>query len=226
MEITSLSPVSNNGTHPISNHSSANNTENSQKSGFGPDYRISISAKLKVTEVQVSYAQSNSKDAEDTEKVNSQNAPPAGQRLKTIGDTREEIRKQIKEQTINLLSSLLVDHPEVKDSLGQFIKENPDAAEEISNGEIPDYFNVDNTSKRILDIYFSRYDGGDKQAFVERAKEIINQAYSDVEGEVGSLPSIVNQTHDRIMDILDKFAAGEDVSEYVKYSEPPVENGP
>ncbi len=105
---------------------------------------------------------------------------------------------------------------QVKDSLGAFFIENPEAAEQVSRGEIPEYFNVENTARRILNIYFSRYEEGeDKQAFVERAKEIINQAYSDVEGIAGDLPEIVLQTRDKIMDILDKFAAGEDISNFM-----------
>jgi len=105
---------------------------------------------------------------------------------------------------------------QVKDSLGAFFVENPEAAEQVSRGEIPDHFNVENTARRILNIYFSRYEEGeDKQTFVERAKEIINQAYSDVGGIVGDLPEIVLQTREMIMDILDRFAAGEDISGFM-----------
>ncbi|MFC1564554.1 hypothetical protein ACFL6G_06425 [candidate division KSB1 bacterium] len=105
---------------------------------------------------------------------------------------------------------------QVKDSLGTYFKENPEAAEQVSRGEIPEYFNVENTARRILDIYFSRYEEGeDKTSFVERAKEIINQAYGDVEGMVGELPEIVLQTRDKIMEILDRFAAGEDISDFM-----------
>jgi hypothetical protein len=106
---------------------------------------------------------------------------------------------------------------QVGDSLGAFFKENPEAAEQVSRGEIPEYFNVENTARRILNIYMPYYEEGeDKQAFVDRAKDIINQAYSDVGGMVGELPDIVLQTRDKIMEILDKFAVGEDISNFMQ----------
>ncbi|MFC1553835.1 hypothetical protein ACFL7D_04290 [candidate division KSB1 bacterium] len=107
---------------------------------------------------------------------------------------------------------------QVKGFLGAFFEENPEAVEQISRGEIPEYFNVENTAKRILDIYFVRFEEGeDREEFVARAKSIINQAYGDVEGMVGDLPDIVQKTREKIMGILDRFAQGEDVSEFMGY---------
>jgi len=105
---------------------------------------------------------------------------------------------------------------QVKDSLGAFFSENPEAAEEISRGEIPEYFNVENTARRILMLYIPHYhDGEDKQAFVEQAKKTINQAYGDVEGLVGILPEIVLRTKEFIMEMLEKFADGEDIYQFL-----------
>ena len=117
-----------------------------------------------------------------------------------------QLKAQIHEQVMK----------QVKDSLGIFFKENPEAAEEVSRGEIPDYFNVDNTARRILDIYFNHYsEGEDKEGFVERAKGIIEQAYGEVAGIVGDLPGIVLETREKVMEILDRFAAGEDISGFM-----------
>ncbi len=105
---------------------------------------------------------------------------------------------------------------QVKTSLGTFFKENPEAAEEVSRGEIPEYFNVENTGRRILMIYFNNFqEGDDKSSFVSRAKEIINQAYSDVEGITGGLPNIVQETREFIMEMLDRFEKGEDISGFL-----------
>lgn len=131
--------------------------------------------------------------------------------------TRQEIRAQVQEQTVVLIRSYLAESPEVVESLKDFFEANPEAAEEISNGEIPEYFNVENTGRRILDIYFSRYDGEDRQEFAARARGIIEQAYSDVSSMMGGLPDIVQQTREYVLDVLDRFAAGEDVSDAISY---------
>ena len=106
---------------------------------------------------------------------------------------------------------------QVKAFLGTFFEKNPEAAEEISQGIIPEYFNVDNTARRILNIYFARFEQGeDKVAFAERAISIIKQAYGDVESIVGGLPEIVLQTRSKVMEILDIFAQGGDISDFMQ----------
>jgi len=107
---------------------------------------------------------------------------------------------------------------QTKEFLLNFFDENPEAVEEVKNGEIPEYFNVENTAKRILDIYFSRLtENENKSEFVERAKEIIEKAYFEVESLVNSeLPEIVLKTRERVFEILDKFAAGDNISEYIE----------
>jgi hypothetical protein len=105
---------------------------------------------------------------------------------------------------------------QVKVFLGAYFKEHPEDLQAISQGEIPEYFNVDNTTRRILDIYFSRYqEGEDKSEFVKRAKSIIEQAYGDVEKMVGTLPDIVQQTRSKVNELLDKFAQGGDISDFM-----------
>lgn len=105
---------------------------------------------------------------------------------------------------------------QVKGFLGNFFEENPEAVEQVSRGEIPEYFNVENTARRILDIYFNYYqEGDDKEAFVERAKGIIEQAYGEVAGLVGELPGIVLDTKQKVMEILDAFANGENISGFM-----------
>lgn len=106
---------------------------------------------------------------------------------------------------------------QVKYFLGVFFEENPEAVEQVSRGEIPEYYNVENTACRILDIYFAYYEEGqERTAFVERAKSIIQQAYADVEGMVGTLPDIVQETREKVMEILDNFANGRDISEFMQ----------
>jgi len=106
---------------------------------------------------------------------------------------------------------------QVKISLRSFFEENPEAVEQVSKGEIPNHFNVENTARRILDIYFSRYKEGDNKAdFAARAKEIINTAYAQVQEMIGDLPEIVLETQKKVMNILDKFSHGEDISDFIE----------
>ena len=106
---------------------------------------------------------------------------------------------------------------QVNNFLEVFFEKNPEAAEQVGRGEIPEYFNVDNTARRILNIYFSRYEEGqNREEFTARAKSIIEQAYTDVKGLVGELPDIVLQTREKVMDIFTIFAEGGDISEFLQ----------
>lgn len=175
-------------------------------------YRVTLStesATVKNTYTAEVNGLNESKDKNNLQEVEN-NLP------ENLAKTKEDIRKEIESQTIQLLSKYLEGFPEVKQSLNEFFVNNPEALKDIEAGKIPEYFNVDNTAKRILDIYFSRYNGEDKKAFAERAKGIISQAYSEVEQMVGILPDIVIQTRDKVYEILDKFANGGDISDYVK----------
>ena len=100
---------------------------------------------------------------------------------------------------------------QTREFLNKYLNENPEALESIQNGEIPEYFNEENTARRILDIFFAGYNGEDREAFAERAKSIITQAYSDVQKIVGTgLPEIVLNTRDLIFEMIESFKNGED----------------
>lgn len=95
--------------------------------------------------------------------------------------------------------------------LSTYFNENPEALQDIQNGKIPEYFNEENTARRILNIFFDGYNGEDRAAFADRAKSIISQAYGDVQTMVGGeLPEIVLRTKDLIYEIIESFKNGED----------------
>jgi hypothetical protein len=88
--------------------------------------------------------------------------------------------------------------------LGAYFAANPQDLETVQRGEIPDYFNVENTGQRILDIWMGGIQpGSDNTQFVENAKAMINQAYDEISGMLGGLPGIVEETRDWIMQQLD-----------------------
>lgn len=216
MEISAVSQVINQGQDSGPVKLNLNSSKDSTTTKIGPSFRLSISAKSDTVNESATYSMPVQDYSKNVEKMNESQTQDVENQQDLKGGTKEEIREQIKMQTIALLSQYMSKNPELKDSMSQFFNDNPTAAVEIAQGKIPEYFNVDNTAKRIVDIYFNRYDGGDRKAFVERAKNIISQAYNEVGGDVGTLPDIVYQTRNKVMEILDKFAQGEDVSNFVK----------
>jgi len=179
-------------------------------------YKVSLSSEFKLSVVNITYTEKGNKVNKNEEKNSLQKM--MGDSTENLAKTKEGIRREIELQTVQLLKKYLEEFPEVKRNLKEFFENNPEALDQIKVGEIPEYFNVENTAKRILDIYFSRYNGEDKKTFAERARSIISQAYHEVEQIVGTLPDIVIQTRDKVYEILDKFSKGEDVSEFVKIS--------
>jgi hypothetical protein len=165
----------------------------------------SISVTFEHTEININYAAytSNGTSLEIRNGRSSEKIESIELNSGEIGQLRETIRKEILEQ--------------VKSFLGSFFENDPEAVEQVGNGEIPEYFNVDNTARRILNIYFSHYqEGDDKMKFAERAKSIIEQAYGDVGEIVGDLPEIVLETRIKVMQILEDFVNGGDVTDFLQ----------
>ena len=215
MEISFISPAAGSGVSKNSNNTHDNSTSKKSSQSFGPDYTLSINASVQVREFQATYSLSG-KGAQEIDKNADVDDANVIDLNDLSGSTVNEIHDQVQARAISLLDSYLNKNTELRTTLGDYFRNNPEALQDISEGKVPDYFNVDNTARRILDIYFQRYDGGDRQAFTDRAKGIISQAYSEVEGQVGALPDIVNETRNKIMDILDRFAAGENVSGFIQ----------
>ena len=174
-----------------------------EKRGQGAENVTSVSVVFERTEVTIDYTlYTRAGTPENNAHVQPETAVEQ-QDIADIARLREAIHAEVLAQ--------------VKYYLGTFFTENPEAVEQVSRGEIPEYFNVENTARRILDIYFAYFEEGqDRTAFVERAKSIIEQAYGDVAELVGELPAIVLQTRDKVMEILDIFADGGDVSEFMQ----------
>ena len=189
--------------------------ENSSNKDNG--HKVSLSAEYKTASFSAVYT----KDGNNTDKAaeNNEIQKPSDNSSQSLGATKTEIKKQIEMQTYQLLKQYMNKSPELKQSLKDFFVNNPKALEQIGRGEIPEYFNVENTAKRILDIYFSQYNGENKAEFAKRAKSIISQAYGEVEGIAGTLPGIVQQTRDKIYEVLDKFANGKDTSDFINLPE-------
>ena len=130
------------------------------------------------------------------------------------------IQKQIDEQVQELTkyySAIFEKSDEgqkAKKSLKNYFDENPEALKEIEKGEIPDYWNKENTAKRIFDIALHGYNEDvNMDEFYKKTKNMIEQAYSEVEEMMGELPTLVTDTKDVVLKGLSDFNDGKDVSE-------------
>ena len=94
--------------------------------------------------------------------------------------------------------------------LASYFAENPQDWEKVQNGGIPNYFNVENTSERILDIWVPYYnESEDIEEWLTQTKNLIGQAYDEVSQMVGGgLPQLVQDTRAYVMNALEEFAAG------------------
>lgn len=145
-----------------------------------------------------------------------------------IVEKRESIRQQIFDQIYgalqsaiqqgslstqsdNSLATSILQADSSTDPLGlvSFYSNNPDAFDKVKNGEIPDYFNVENTGDRILNTFLSGENTEDGSFDVERARQIITQAYDEV-GQMfgGKLPQLTLDTKEYVFNRLDEIAQG------------------
>lgn len=138
---------------------------------------------------------------------------------------KHQIQKEIWNQAYTLLksysegsnsSSLLDDalakfvedgaDPDDPIGLNAYYAANPADWEKVQNGEIPDYFNVENTASRIMKIWIG--DGPTENTSaetLESIKDYIGQAYDEVAKMVGGLPQLVQDTRAYIENQLDQW---------------------
>lgn len=144
----------------------------------------------------------------------------------SLAELRESIKQEVWDQTFQLLKDFIsktVDTSLFKqgiqemvefsgdenDPLGltEYFAANPADWEQVMQGEVPDYFNVENTGQRILDLWLPSYDESvDVETWVVETKDQLNAIYDEVAGMVGGLPQLVQDTRDYVMEALDSFA--------------------
>ncbi len=144
----------------------------------------------------------------------------------TVAELRESIKQEVWDQTFQLLKDMIpktVDTSLFDRGIEEMVEfsgdkndplkliahftANPEDWEKVMRGDVPDYFNVENTGQRILDIWIQSFDdSSDIETWLSETKEKINAIYDEVAGMVGGLPQLVQDTRDFVMNALDKFA--------------------
>ncbi len=118
-------------------------------------------------------------------------------------DAYLEVRRVIEEQVAVFASG-----SEVSGSA------EPDTTEAVYIGGIPEYWNKENTARRIFDIALMGYEEGmGRTEFADTAIEMVKQAYSDVSSMFGELPQLVQDTRQAVLDALEQFKSGAALSE-------------
>ncbi|MBN2279494.1 MAG: hypothetical protein JXQ65_02840 [Candidatus Marinimicrobia bacterium] len=129
---------------------------------------------------------------------------------------QKQIDEQVKELTLYYKSIFekSEETQKAKESLKNYFDENPEALHDIENGKVPEYWNKENTAKRIFDIALKGFkENDDKEEFFNKTKSMIEQAYSEVEEMFGGLPDLVLETRDAVLKGLVDFKNGKDISE-------------
>ncbi len=125
---------------------------------------------------------------------------------------KNHVDEQVKELMEHYTNPPIIDD-NTKVALKEYVEENPEDLEDIEKGIIPEYWNQENTAKRIFNILLEGLDRAeDKDSFYESSKDMIEKVYSDVETEVGKLPQLVTDTKNAVLNGLDEFLKGTDIS--------------
>jgi len=75
---------------------------------------------------------------------------------------------------------------------------------------LPEYWNRENTARRIFGLAMMGYqEGMDQAAFADQASAMIKQAYREVHTELGrEFPQVVLDTRDTVLQALEQFKGG------------------
>ena len=98
-----------------------------------------------------------------------------------------------------------------------YFTKNPEALEQIANGEIPDYWNVENTAGRMFKIVtVGVTEETNRESFYTKALDFINRAYDEVKEMIGiEFPSLVQQTKESLLNGLEQYKNGVDIKDII-----------
>ena len=120
-----------------------------------------------------------------------------------------------------LLNAYLETKNVIRQQLAHFFGSRVNGAPELAEdeatvlNEIPEYWNKENTARRIFFIALLGYqEGGDREEFADRAIAMVMQAYRDVGSTLGfEFPDLVLDTRQAVLDALVQFRGGAALSE-------------
>jgi hypothetical protein len=126
------------------------------------------------------------------------------------------------EQQLNSVFDSISQHSEDKELVGKahdelksYFAENPEALQQVAAGEIPEYWNVENTARRMFGIVTAGFNPEmDVEHFYKTAVDFVNQAYSEVRDMIGfDFPSLVTDTKKALLNGLEQLKEGTAIDE-------------
>lgn len=115
-----------------------------------------------------------------------------------------------------------------KDMVNQFVKSlggkvnETDQASSVKKFEVPEEWNAENTSQRIVDFALSFYGAVDKQGndFFEAIKGAIIDGFKQARDILGNLPkeanALIDDTYSKVMEKLDAWAKNQEITPTTK----------
>jgi len=129
----------------------------------------------------------------------------------------KKIIKEIKDEMLEMKKELvrtLVGSPDDKDKKNGETKKAEELREDETVADVPEYWNAENTSQRIVDFSLSFRDlfKGSDEEYYNIIKGAIEDGFKQARDILGDLPgsvnNLVNNTHDLAMQKLDQWLAG------------------
>ncbi len=148
--------------------------------------------------------------------------------LQGVPKKRETLLDQFKAlqesvgQQLNAVFDSISQHSEDKELVGKahdelksYFTENPEALQQVAAGEIPEYWNVANTAKRMFGIVTAGFNPEmDVEHFYQTAVDFVNQAYDEVHDMIGfDFPSLVTDTKEALLNGLEQLKEGTAIDE-------------
>lgn len=97
--------------------------------------------------------------------------------------------------------------------------EEVEGGKEAALGEVPEYWNAENTSQRIVDFataYFDSFEGNGEE-FLDIIKGAVEEGFNQARDILGTLPEpveeLVSETHDLVLEKLDTWAESKGIGE-------------
>ncbi len=140
---------------------------------------------------------------------------------KTLLDQFKTLQQSVGEQLNAVLDSISKNSDQAElvgkahDELKSYFADNPEALQQVAAGEIPEYWNVENTAKRMFGIVTAGYNQEmDVEQFYQTAVDFVNQAYDEVHDMIGfDFPSLVTDTKEALLNGLEQLKDGVAVDE-------------
>ncbi len=141
----------------------------------------------------------------------------------TLLDTFLSLRESVDNQLNALLNSFSQTEGntnlagKTKDELNDYFTENPEALEQIANGKIPEYWNVENTAGRMFNIVTAGVtEETNRESFYTKALDFVNRAYDEVQEMIGfDFPPLVQQTKEALLNGLEQYKEGADIQDII-----------